>query len=242
VTALALTVLTASLLGSLHCAGMCGGFVAFYAGDRRGERSRLAAHLAYSAGRLVAYASLGALGGALGAALDATGGLLGVQRAAAVVAGALMTLWGAAALLAVGGVRVPRLAAPPALRGLVSGGVARVAARPPATRALVIGLLTGCLPCGWLYAFAATAAGTGSAPAGAAVMAVFWLGTLPVMLSLGAGLAALAGPLRRHVPAACAVAMIAVGLLAVAGRVRHIDPPPPSHADATSAPGSHAHR
>jgi sulfite exporter TauE/SafE len=243
-TALALTVLTASLLGSLHCAGMCGGFVAFYAGDpgRRGERARAAGHLAYSAGRLVAYASLGALAGALGAALDATGSLVGVQRAAAVLAGALIVLWGVAALLATRGFRVPRLAAPPLLHGLVSRGIARVAARPPATRALAIGLLTGCLPCGWLYAFVVTAAGTGSAPAGAALMAVFWLGTLPVMVSLGLGLSALAGPLRRHVPAACALAMIVVGLLAVAGRVRPIDPPAPSQAVASPAPAHHGHR
>ena len=238
-TALALTVLTASFLGSLHCAGMCGGFVAFYAGGA--GRSRLGGHLAYSAGRLAAYASLGVLAGALGAALDATGGLIGVQRAAAVAAGALITLWGVAGLLATRGVRVPRIGAPPALRGLVSRGIARVAARRPATRALVIGLLTGCLPCGWLYAFVVTAAGTGSAPAGAAVMAAFWLGTLPVMLSLGAGLAALAGPLRRHVPAACALAMIVVGLLAVVGRVRPVDPPAPSHAVAPPGLGPHGH-
>jgi sulfite exporter TauE/SafE len=72
-------------------------------------------------------------------------------------------------------------------------------------------------------------------------MAVFWLGTLPVMLGLGVGLVALAGPLRRHVPAVCAVAMIVVGLLAVAGRVRPVDPPAPSHAVATPGLGSHGH-
>ena len=239
-TALALTVLTASLLGSLHCAGMCGGFVAFYAGDpgRRGERSRLAGHLSYNLGRLAAYAGLGALAGALGAALDATGGLLGVQRAAAVVAGVLIVLWGVAALLESRGVRLPRLAAPPAVRGLLRRGIQRVAARPPATRALAIGLLTGLLPCGWLYAFVVTAAGTGSAAAGAAMMAVFWLGTVPVMLSVGLGLAVLSAPLRRYLPTACAVAMIVVGLFSVAGRVRPHDPPAAAR-DITGVGGHH---
>jgi sulfite exporter TauE/SafE len=55
--------------------------------------------------------------------------------------------------------------------------------------------------------------------AGAVLMAVFWVGTLPVMVTLGVGLRGLAGPLRRHVPTACAVAMILVGLFAVAGRM-----------------------
>jgi len=221
VTALAVSVLVASLLGSLHCAGMCGGLVAFYSGDpaRRRGREAMAGHAAYSAGRLIAYAALGALAGAFGAALDLGGALLGVQRAAAAVAGALIALWGTRALLESLGRRVPRLEPPAWLRGLVSHGVRLVAGRRPAIRALAIGLLTGCLPCGWLYAFVVTAAGTGGAASGAALMAVFWLGTLPVMVSLGLGLWRLAVPLRRHLPVACAVAMMLVGLLTVAGRL-----------------------
>ena len=64
-------------------------------------------------------------------------------------------------------------------------------------------------------------------------MAVFWLGTLPAMVSLGLGVRALAGPLRRHVPAACAVALILVGLFAVAGRM--MDP----HGHVAATAGSH---
>lgn len=220
-TALAVSVLVASLLGSLHCAGMCGGFVAFYSGDpaRCRGREAMAGHAGYSAGRLIAYAALGALAGAFGAALDLGGALLGVQRAAAAVAGALIALWGTRALLESLGRRVPRLEPPAWLRGLVGHGVRLIAGRRPAIRALAIGLLTGCLPCGWLYAFVVTAAGTGGAASGAALMAVFWLGTLPVMVSLGLGLWRLAVPLRRHLPVACAVAMMLVGLLTVAGRL-----------------------
>ena len=218
-TALALSVLLASLLGSLHCAGMCGGLVALYAGDPGRRDSAALSHLAYNLGRLVAYATLGALAGALGAALDLGGALLGIQRVAAMIAGAFIVLWGCLLLFESRGWRVPRLASPRWLYGLLGRGVRLIATRRPATRALVIGLLTGCLPCGWLFAFVVTAAGTGSAPAGAAVMGVFWAGTLPVMVSLGLGLRGLAGPLRRHAPTACAVAMILVGLFAVAGRM-----------------------
>jgi hypothetical protein len=228
------TVLGASLLGSAHCAGMCGGFVAFYAGAAPGPRrwSRLAAHLAYNGGRLGVYAALGAAAGALGAALDTTGGvLLGIQRTAAIVSGVLITLWGARTLLEALGARVPRLGAPAGLRALAGRGIGAVATAPPPLRALVVGLATGLLPCGWLYVFLATAAGTGSAGGGAILMAVFWAGTLPAMLSLGLGLQALAGPLRRHVPVVCAVAMIVVGLLAIGGRLAAVDPGPgtPTH-------------
>lgn len=220
------TVLGASLLGSAHCAGMCGGFVAFYAGAAPGPRRwpRRLAHLAYNGGRLGVYAALGAAAGTLGAALDTTGGvLLGIQRTAAIVSGVLIILWGARTLLEALGARVPRLGAPAGLRALAGRGIGAVATAPPPVRALVVGLATGLLPCGWLYVFLATAAGTGSAWSGAALMAVFWAGTLPAMLSLGLGLQALAGPLRRHVPVVCAIAMIVVGLLAIGGRLTPVD-------------------
>ena len=46
-------VLGASLLGSLHCAGMCGGLVAFAAGAgaEGPRRARFARHVAYHGGR-----------------------------------------------------------------------------------------------------------------------------------------------------------------------------------------------
>ena len=236
-TALALTVLAASLVGSLHCAGMCGGFVAFYTGA--GGRRPGLGHAAYNIGRLAAYATLGALAGALGAALDLAAAPAGIERGAAVLAGGLIALWGTWTLLEMAGVRVARLEPPAALRGAVARGVAVVAAQPPVTRALVIGLLTGLLPCGWLYAFIVTAAGTGDPLRGAGLMAVFWLGTLPAMAGLGVAVQALAGSLRRWVPAACAVAMIAVGLLAVAVRAR---PPETPATHETRAVDPHAHR
>ena len=236
-TALALTVLGASLVGSLHCAGMCGGFVAFYAGA--GGRRPGLGHAAYNLGRLAAYATLGALAGVLGAALDLAAAPAGFERGAALLAGALIALWGMRTLLETAGVRVARIEPPAALRGAVVRGVAAVAAQPPVTRALVIGLLTGLLPCGWLYAFIVTAAGTGDPLRGAGLMAVFWLGTLPVMAGLGVAVQTLAGGFRRWVPAVCAVAMIVVGLLAVAGRARA----PERHAIQHSEAGApHEHR
>jgi hypothetical protein len=236
VTALALTVLAASLVGSLHCAGMCGGFVVFYSGA--GGRRPGLGHAAYNLGRLAAYATLGALAGALGAALDLAAAPAGIERGAAVLAGALIALWGTQTLLETAGVRVVRLKPPAAFRGAVALGVAAVARQPPVTRALVIGLLTGLLPCGWLYAFIVTAAGTGDPLRGSGLMAVFWLGTLPVMAGLGVAVQAMTGGFRRWVPAVCAVAMIVVGLFAVAGRARAPERHAIQHPE-TGAPHEH---
>jgi len=216
-------VFVSSLLGSVHCAGMCGPLVAAYAGMPGGDapwRRRATAHGAYNAGRLAAYVVAGALAGAFGAAMDSAAARAGMTRAAAIVSGTLIALWGTHAFLAARGIRVPRLAAPSLLKRGFGVAMHAVAARPPAVRAAILGLGSALLPCGWLYAFVITAAGTGSALAGAFVMAVFWTGTLPVMLAFGEAVRALSGPLRRHVPAACAVALMILGLWTVIGRAR----------------------
>jgi sulfite exporter TauE/SafE len=83
----------------------------------------------------------------------------------------------------------------------------------------VVGLLTTLLPCGWRYAFAVTAAGSGSPWLGALTMSVFWLGTLPIMLMLGMGVQALTGALRPHLPVLASLIIVGVGTWTVLGRM-----------------------
>ncbi len=219
-TALLLTVFIASLVGSLHCVGMCGPFVAFYSGsDNSAGMKRMVSHGAYSGGRLLTYALFGVAAGTVGAALDVAGSLAGFQRIAAVLAGATMILWGVLALLQLRGVRIFK-------HGTGNGRIARlfrrgfslVSDKPPVVRASVVGLLSGFLPCGWLWAFVVTAAGTGSAAKGAAVMAAFWAGTVPALLAVGFGTQLVSAPLRRHIPAVTAILLVALGLFAILGR------------------------
>ena len=216
----ALAILVASLLGSPHCAAMCGPFVAFYAGSPGMGDQAPRVHGAYSLGRLVAYALLGTLAGALGSGLDRAGTLAGIGRPAAVAAGALMIAWGASTILATRGVRVGVLHPPRWMQRAVTGVLSRVRVRPPVVRALVTGLATALLPCGWLYVFVAAAAGSGSAVRGAAMMTVFWTGTLPVMVSMGLGIQRLARPLRARLPVVTAAAVVALGIFTIATRLR----------------------
>ncbi len=221
-SALLVAVLLAALAGSPHCAGMCGPFVAFYAGSAADGRRRWspAPHLAYNAGRLLSYAGLGALAGGLGAAFDLAGEqLVGVQRTAALVAGLLIVAWGTLSLLRELGVMTGAAGTPAWLRRIAAGALGRLGGLPGPARAMAVGTISVLLPCGFLYAFVITAAGAGTPLAGATVMAFFWAGTLPVMAAVGAGLGLLAGPLRRRIPVLTAVALIAVGLFAVAGRL-----------------------
>jgi uncharacterized protein len=213
-------VLAASLVGSLHCAAMCGGFVAFYsAGDESHGRRRALGHAAYHLGRLTTYVALGALAGALGGAIDLAGSAAGVGKLAAFVAGGVMIAWGLGLLLLSAGVRVPRMRLPERVHASTVRILGKLRNEPPIVCAALLGLSSTLLPCGWLYAFAVTASGTASAAGGAAVMGAFWAGTVPVLLGLGVGIGGVAGRLRRHLPAVSAIALIAVGMFGVLGRV-----------------------
>ncbi len=218
--ALFFTVLLASLVGSLHCAGMCGGFVVFWAGgDTSQGKHRVFAHAAYNGGRLVTYTLLGAIAGALGQGLDFAGKSAGLEKVAAALAGGLMVVWGALALLRALEVPIPKMPLPSVLHRAYSSVLKQLHGKPPVVRAAIIGLASTLLPCGWLYAFAVTAAGTGSAGWGALTMAAFWLGTLPVLVGVGALVQQAAGPLRRHLPAVTALCVMGVGLFALTHRL-----------------------
>lgn len=240
-SALLLATLLASLAGSLHCVGMCGPFVAFYSAADAGassRRSRLLAHAAYAGARLLVYVLLGLLAGALGAGLDRAGAsLLAVQRGAAILAGATMVGWGALGLATALGLRRSAGGEPGRLRALVAASLRRVRARPPAVRAATMGLLAPLLPCGWLYAFAIAAATTGSAPRGAALMAAFWLGSVPALAGLGAALGWISAPLRRRLPVLTAAVVLVVGLLALTGRAS-LEPPVTGALAAPAAPAA----
>ncbi len=188
-------VLVASLVGSIHCAAMCGGFVCVYAGAStpRGL-ANLPAHLAYNGGRLVSYVTLGVIAGAIGARVDDLGRFAGFSRGAAVLAGTLMVAWALGIIVATMGVRVPGTLAPEWAKRRLGAALVAMRDRPPVARAAVTGLLTTLLPCGWLYTFVVTAGGTGSPLDGAGVMFAFWLGTVPDSPGARIGSAAAAGP------------------------------------------------
>jgi sulfite exporter TauE/SafE len=214
-------ILAASLVGSVHCAAMCGGFVCVYA--RAGARAPYrgaSAHLAYNAGRLFSYVTLGLVAGAVGARVDRVAHLASVERGAAIVAGSLMIAWALAAIATHVGVRMPRLGAPTWAKQKLGGALVAMRDQSPVMQAGAIGLLTTLLPCGWLYTFVVTAAGTGSPIAGAAVMMVFWLGTVPTLVAVGVGLDRIARPVARHLPIASAVAVLLLGALSIAGRLQ----------------------
>jgi uncharacterized protein len=216
---LLLAVLAASLLGSVHCAAMCGGFVCLYSGTGSARHAGAKPHAAYNAGRLVSYLTLGAIAGFAGRGVDHVGGVAGVGKLAAIIAGALMVVWGGSTLLAALGVHMPQTGAPRSLQAALTSLLVRFRGKPAVVRGAVTGLLTTLLPCGWLYVFVATAGGTGHVADAMVVMFFFWLGTLPMMVTLGVGTQRLFGGLQRRLPLVSAGAAVVLGLLSIAGKM-----------------------
>ena len=241
VAAVALAVLVASLVGSPHCAGMCGGFVCFYAGSGAGARGAWRGHAAYHLTRLAGYLVLGGVAGALGGAIDSAGRSAGLARAAAVASGALMVAWGLSRIALLQGIHV---GLPPVsgfgtrLQLLIASRLRAMRNRTGTARAAMLGGLTTLLPCGWLYAFVVTAGGTGSALSGLLVMLAFWIGTLPMLVSLAVGVQRAAGPLARRLPLASAVLLVAIGLLSITGRLHA----PAAHSSHAAPAAVHDHR
>ena len=221
--ALIASVFLASLLGSTHCAGMCGAFVAFATGlddpSPTARRRLFALHSAYNAGRLVVYCVLGALAGTIGSVLDVAGSMAGVSRVAAALAGGVLVVFGSMHLFRALGWRSRTISPPAVLQRALRKGHRLAMMLPPVRRAFAIGLMTTLLPCGWLYAFVAAAAGTGSGALGVLTMAVFWAGTLPMMVAVGTGVRALAGPLASRLPVLMPALVILAGLLTIFSRL-----------------------
>jgi sulfite exporter TauE/SafE len=132
---------------------------------------------AFLAGKLASHTLLGALLGAVGAAMQLSPT---VRVWTQLVAGALIIVFGLAQL-GVGPFKRLTIEPPAAWSRFVRGRARSQAAFAPA----VLGFFTILVPCGITLSVEALALASGSAPAGAATMAVFVIGTGPLFTVLG---------------------------------------------------------
>ena len=163
---------------SFHCIGMCGGFVIGY--SSAAETSKLRAlfkHLSYGFGKILSYSFFGAIFGLFGQFITIT---LGMRTLAAGLAGGFLILYGLSMQETFAPLRRLHIRFPKMFTRFLSSKKRELSSP------LLIGLLNGLMiACGPLQAMYIFAAGTGSALQGAKILAVFALGTLPVMFIFG---------------------------------------------------------
>lgn len=192
------------VLTSFHCIGMCGGFVVSYtaADATTGKPSHLN-HLLYGLGKTLSYTIFGALFGLLGGAISFT---LGMRSIVSALAGAFLILYGLSMLDAFSGLRRLHLRLPDWLNRFL------LRRRRRSSNPFAIGLLNGLMiACGPLQAMYIMAAGTGSAVTGASLLAVFALGTLPVMLAFGYFASIISGNATRQFTKISALIILLLG-------------------------------
>lgn len=170
---------SAGFLSTLHCLGMCGGIVAALAlGSTHGNVRSSVLAVAYNAGRVASYASLGALAGLVALPADAAAWGYRLLQALGLIA---LVLAG----LRLGGWRAGTGALERLGLGLwrrVSPLTRRLLPIDRVSRAVPAGLLWGLLPCGLVYAMLPVAAGSGSIGGSALTMIAFGVGTMPGMV------------------------------------------------------------
>lgn len=164
-------------LGSFHCAGMCGPIALALKGNDNGIGSFLISRMGYNLGRIFTYSLMGLTAGLLGRSFS----INGWQSDLSILCGVLILVF---VLLTNERVR-NRISSgmsgkTAALKRVFSGLIRR-----RGTGALILtGVLNGILPCGFVYLALAGAATTTGPLEGALFMALFGLGTLPMMLGI----------------------------------------------------------
>ncbi|MCM2282807.1 MAG: sulfite exporter TauE/SafE family protein [Bdellovibrionaceae bacterium] len=241
--------ITAGLLATPHCLSMCGPLAIAVGTSRR--RAWL-----QQMGRGVGYVTLGTIAGGLGPDWLQHGPSRTWTLAALLVL-AFIVLKSAWNLARTGGLHAPRSAHANASDSSLfhsllrrwSHGSTRVwraileASRTsPNLGAFLAGLASFLLPCGQLYIFSTAALATGRAEAGAGILALFWLGTLPSFILGPALIRRWLSPWSKRAPKAAAALLLIAGFSSLALFARHLDHSLDHAPRDPSSPQSHSPR
>ena len=163
------------LLGSLHCAAMCGPLLLALPVPAGGAGRFIVGRLIYQSGRILTYALLGIFAGLAGRSIF----LAGMQRWLSISLGVLLLL---------GFLVSKKIALSEPVNRLVlqlKSAMAVQLQRRDLSSVLLLGMLNGLLPCGLVYVALANAMMRSNVFAASTHMLVFGLGTLPMMLAIG---------------------------------------------------------
>ncbi|WP_341225921.1 sulfite exporter TauE/SafE family protein [uncultured Arcticibacterium sp.] len=173
--------LVMGFFGSLHCAGMCGPLTLLLPNDKKKYATFLLGRTLYNIGRVLTYALLGLLIGFIG------------QNTTFFISKGVLSVWLGLIILIgllVSGNFIQNKYLYNKLSSFTSklkSGFRKSFEANYFTGQLVFGTINGLLPCGLVYAALAGAFIQLDALSGAAFMALFGLGTVPMMLSISLG-------------------------------------------------------
>lgn len=209
--------------GSLHCLGMCGPIALAIPHTNYGKLTLLTDNILYNTGRIVTYSFLGALAGTIGTGIK----LAGFQETVSLVMGIILLLY----------IFIPKKAKTSFLKlpfienisSFFNDLFQKFLVSPKKSSLFIIGILNGFLPCGLVYvALGTSLAGTADTLKGAAFMALFGIGTSPMMAFAYSVknfiTVELKRKLNRLIPVAIGVLAIILILRGLSLGIRYISP------------------
>ncbi|MFV0593087.1 MAG: sulfite exporter TauE/SafE family protein [Draconibacterium sp.] len=199
--------LVLGLMGSFHCAGMCGPIAVALPLHGNTILQKIFGGALYNIGRTITYGIMGAVFGLLGQGLH----LLGFQQKVSVLMGAVMII----------SVLFPALFKNQynlnkswfSFVGKLKKTIAQLFAIRSFQSLFFIGMLNGLLPCGLVYMAIAGAIGTGGVVEGSLYMILFGLGTIPMLLAISLAGNVMSLAVRKSINKLIPVLVVVVGVL-----------------------------
>ncbi|MEN8119124.1 MAG: sulfite exporter TauE/SafE family protein [Bacteroidota bacterium] len=173
-----LSALMLGLLGSFHCAGMCGPIALAIPLNNQSWFSKINGSLIYNIGRAITYAIMGGIFGLLGKGLV----LAGFQKWVSIIMGGIMVTSVLFPSLYKNRFDLDKSAF--SFVGNLKIKLGNLLRKRSYGSLLLIGLLNGLLPCGLVYIAIAGAIATTGSLSGAMFMFIFGLGTLPMLFAI----------------------------------------------------------
>ena len=164
-------------LGSFHCVGMCGPIALALPIGKGSTLQLVISRILYNLGRVVTYSFFGAIFGLFGKGIA----FAGLQRYASITLGVAILAY----YLLPGKFKGKLSVTKPYLlvSNFVKKSFSKLTKTGSAQSLFLFGIVNGFLPCGFVYVALAGALTTGDFLSGAAFMALFGLGTAPIMFA-----------------------------------------------------------
>ncbi|MEC3908309.1 sulfite exporter TauE/SafE family protein [Tamlana sp. 2201CG12-4] len=195
------------ILGSFHCVGMCGPIAFMLPVDQSNNLKKVSQIVTYHFGRLLSYSIIGLIFGLIGKSLY----LFGFQQQLSILIGIVLILI----------VIIPQKifnkynASKPIYRVIskVKSALGSAMKKKTLDTFLTIGFLNGFLPCGLVYMAVFAAIARGNAISGSLYMAVFGLGTIPLMTTAIYFSHFLKGTIRQRIQKIIPAFIVLIGIL-----------------------------
>ena len=195
------------LLGSFHCVGMCGPIAFMLPVDRSNSVKKVSQIFTYHFGRLLTYSLMGLVFGLVGKSLY----IFGIQQQLSIIIGVLMII---VVLIPVQTFNKYNFSKPIyKLISKVKSALGQALKKKTADTFLTIGFLNGFLPCGLVYMAMFASLATQNAAQGSLYMALFGLGTIPLMTTAIYLGKFLNSTIKQRIQKAIPVFVVFIGLL-----------------------------